>query len=80
MSLAKQNRQCPRSFALHRDHDISGVSGTGQIAWGTEFPDGTVVLRWAVPGVPATTAVHESLESVEQIHLHNGATKIVWYH
>lgn len=30
-----------RRFQLHRDHDITGVSGPGVVADGVLFPDGT---------------------------------------
>src|SRR4051794_16547249 len=33
-------------FELHRDQDISGVSGVGVVAEGVAFTDGTVALRW----------------------------------
>ena len=35
-----------RVFALIRDVDVSGVSGTGVVAEGVQFSDGTCVLRW----------------------------------
>lgn len=78
--IEKSNRQSPRNFALVREYDPTGVSGTGTVAWGTQFPDDTVVLRWCVSDLPASTVVHENLESVELIHLHGGASRIVWYH
>jgi hypothetical protein len=68
-----------------RDQDITGISGTGPVADGVVFPDGTTVIRWrdqqgpnADRGVRPTTVVHESPESVEALHGHNGATRIVW--
>lgn len=35
-----------RRFELHRFEDISGVSGTGIVADGVQFPDGVVAMRW----------------------------------
>ena len=35
-----------RRFELHRDHDVSGVSGTGLVAEGALFSDGVAVVRW----------------------------------
>jgi hypothetical protein len=35
-----------KRFRLVRDRDVSGVSGTGIVAEGTMFSDGTCVLRW----------------------------------
>ena len=73
-----------RVFWLVRDADITGISGTGVVADGVQFPDGTVVMRWRVAGtarpdhVKPTTVVHDDLESVVGLHGHNGATRVVW--
>lgn len=68
----------PRPFALYRHRDVSGVSGHGTVAYGVEFPDGTVALRW-VGGNPTSVVFHDrGIESVEAIHGHGGATDIVW--
>lgn len=66
----------PRRFALHRDHDVSGVSGTGIVAYGVEFPDGHVVTRWNAD--IAQTCCWASIGDVEHVHGHGGATRIVW--
>lgn len=66
----------PRRFDLFRHRDISGVSGTGPVAEGVQFSDGTVALRW--PGADPSTAVWPSVESVLKIHGHSGATEIRW--
>jgi hypothetical protein len=63
-------------FELHRQVDVTGVSGTGHVADGVLFGDGVVVVRWR--GAHATTTVHASLASVDAIHLHGGATQIRW--
>lgn len=74
-----------RTFVLIRDEDVTGISGTGPVADGVVFPDGTTVLRWrdvagpkAGSAVRPTLVVHESAESVEALHGHGGATRIVW--
>ena len=36
----------PRLFCLIRTDDVSGVSGTGRVADGVQWPDGTVTFRW----------------------------------
>ena len=66
-----------RRFELHRDTDVSGVSGTGTVAEGVAFTDGTTVVRWVV-GEHRSTVVWPSVESVVAIHGHNGATRLVW--
>jgi hypothetical protein len=64
-----------RRFELHRDVDESGISGTGVVAEGVEFSDGTVVLKWIV-GAHRSTVLWESLAAVHAIHGHGGKTKI----
>lgn len=65
-----------RRFRFNRTEDFSGVSGTGHVAWGVEFPDGTVVLRWN--SVTPSTAIYASIKEVQAIHGHEGRTKIEW--
>jgi hypothetical protein len=66
-----------RRFELHRHVDLSGVSGTGVVAQGVEFTDGSVAIRWR--GDWATTTIHDrGSASVEHIHGHGGSTDIVW--
>lgn len=65
-----------RRFHLERDTDVSGVSGTGIVAEGVVFSDGVTVVRWVV-GEHQSTVVWPSLEAVEAIHGHHGATRVV---
>ena len=65
-----------RRFQLERDVDVSGVSGTGVVADGVAFSDGTVVIHWR--GVRQSTVVWPAIEDVGAIHGHGGATRIVW--
>jgi hypothetical protein len=67
-----------RTFRLIRDEDETGISGTGLVARGARFPDGTAVLHWA--GEPfTTTTVHPGgVESILHIHGHGGKTRLVW--
>ncbi|MCM1974609.1 hypothetical protein [Streptomyces sp. G1] len=66
----------PRLFHLQRDHDVSGVSGTGRVANGVLWPDGTVSLRWI--GERPSTVHWDRLADAEAVHGHGGATRIVW--
>lgn len=67
-----------RAFVLQRITDVSGVSGTGIVAYGAEFPDGCVALRWA-GGNPTSVVFHDNgIASVQAIHGHGGNTQIVW--
>lgn len=65
-----------RSFYLYRLEDVTGISGTGIVAQGTEFDDESAVVRWL--GEIATTTLHANLASVERIHCHEGRSVIVW--
>ena len=65
-----------RRFLLQRDVDVSGVSGTGIVAAGVQFADGTVVMRWL--GETPSTVIHSSLANVERIHGHGGNTQVDW--
>lgn len=65
-----------RRFNLHRDHDVSGISGTGVVARGVEFPDGVVCLRWS--GERPSTVVWNSLSDAMYVHGHGGKTRVVW--
>ena len=78
-------RMSARLFQVVREADITGVSGTGVVADGVEFPDGTAVVRWRElePGNPnyergvrATTVVFPNVRAVEALHGHNGATRL----
>ncbi|MFE7273012.1 hypothetical protein [Streptomyces sp. NPDC057623] len=66
----------PRLFHLQRDHDVSGVSGTGRVANGVLWPDGTVSLRWI--GERPSTVSWDRLADAEHVHGRGGATRIVW--
>lgn len=65
-------------FQLHRDIDESGVSGTGAVAEGVVFNDGTVAMRWRTKH--SSTCIYDSIDDVETIHGHGGKTRLVWLH
>lgn len=62
------------TFILQRHVDHSGVSGTGVVAEGAEFSDGSVALRW--PGEHPSTAVWPDMRDMEAIHGHQGDTVV----
>lgn len=61
-----------RRFVLQRKEDFSGVSGTGNVAQGVEFDDGSVAMRWLT--ATASTAFYDSMPDVVAIHGHEGRT------
>ena len=62
-------------FHLQRDKDVSGISGTGKVAEGIEFSDGTVVVHWL--SHTSSTTVYENMKQVDTIHGHDGATRVI---
>ena len=81
------NGPATRTFTLIRDTDITGLSGTGPVAHGAVFPDGTTVIRWReldpdTPnyqrGVRATTVIFPNPAAVDALHGHAGATRIAY--
>lgn len=62
---------------LVRTDDVTGLSGTGYVAWLVQFPDGKCVVRWCVSDV-RQTAVFDSLADVLAVHGHDGRTKAQW--
>jgi len=65
-----------RRFQLERDVDVSGVSGTGVVAFGVQAPDGTCVLWWN--SEHDSIAIYPSMETLLAIHGHGGMTRAVY--
>lgn len=68
-----------KRFVLKRIVDETGVSGTGVVAEGVKFSDGTVCLRWLTKQRPSSLVFYETgIASVEEIHGHGGSTVVEW--
>ncbi len=65
-----------KTFHLQRDADETGISGTGKVAEGVQFTDGTCAMRWL--SASTSTAIYADIGVVETIHGHNGMTQIVF--
>lgn len=65
-----------RRFKLIRKEDESGISGTGNVAGGVEFDDGTCAMRWDT--ATASTGLYNNITELEAIHGHGGKTIVVW--
>lgn len=65
-----------RRFMLVRSEDISGVSGTGDVAEGVAFSTGKVVIAWM--RTPISIDIYDSVDDLLAIHGHNGRTRIRW--
>ena len=64
-----------KEYLLRRLEDISGSSGTGDVAEIVQFENGMVVLAWMVDC--KTLGIYHSLDEVIQIHGHEGRTLVV---
>jgi hypothetical protein len=60
---------------LERDEDVSGVSGTGVVAYGLMCDDGTVLLHWDT--VVKSDVVYRSVADLMTIVGHGGRTRLV---
>ncbi len=66
----------PRRFYLQRNVDVTGASGTGRVADGVLWPDGTASVRWR--GERPSSVHWDRMEDAEAVHGHGGATTIQW--
>jgi hypothetical protein len=68
----------PRAFVLVRHTDVSGVSGTGVVAEGTVWSDGSASVRW--PGWRGRSGSvafwPDGVQGIEATHGHGGATEV----
>jgi L-alanine-DL-glutamate epimerase-like enolase superfamily enzyme len=63
-----------RRFVLIRVEDLTGVSGTGEVAEGTVFSSGLAVIHWLRE--PYAMGVYQTLEDVIFVHGHEGRTQL----
>jgi hypothetical protein len=66
-----------RRFYFQRNEDESGVSGTGIVVTGCEYPSGQVVIEWSASPVKSIT-VYPNVEAAINVHSHGGKTVLVW--
>lgn len=74
--MASSKQSTARLFTLVRDEDVSGTSGTGMVAEGVEFSNGTCVLHWI--SQMESIEMCANMHVVEAIHGHDGRTKVVY--
>lgn len=65
-----------RRFVLRREEDVSGTSGTGVVAEGVVFSNGTVALTWITH--LQSVAFYQSLDVLEKVHGHGGKTVVIF--
>lgn len=63
-------------YILQRDHDDSGVSGTGHVGHAVVMPNGLCIVSFRVELATSVTActVYQSFEDAVKIHGHGGKT------
>ena len=81
-SMARKPNQIPsnsqmRRFMLIRVEDLTGVSGTGEVAEGTVFSSGLAVIHWLRE--PYAMGVYQTLEDVISVHGHEGRTQLQFF-
>lgn len=67
----------PRRFHLQRFTDVTGVSGTGRVADGVLWPDGTASVRWRT-GRPSIVFWDNGIADARATHEHGEASRIVF--
>lgn len=65
-----------RRFRLKRIEDESGVSGTGYVAEGVKFSDGSCHLRWLTD--TSSIGIYHSPVEMMHVHGHGGKTVLEW--
>lgn len=65
-----------KRFKLNRIKDSTGVSGTGIIAAGAEFPSGRCVLEWQTNS--SSIAIYKDKDEMMSVHGHGGDTRLEW--
>ena len=72
----------PRRFLLQRKQDISGVSGTGLVASGVLWGDGSVAVHWhtRINSHVVFTGKGDltGFDMMLALHGHSGATEVEW--
>jgi hypothetical protein len=72
---ATQLPPAPRVFLLVRYRDVSGVSGTGVVAEGIQWTDGSASLHWYGEH-PSVTFWQSGIPAIVAVHGHGGDTRV----
>ena len=64
-----------RKFYLLRHEDVNGHSGTGVVAEGVIFDDGTGAFTWLTP--MKTVTVFMKMADIRMMHGHDGRTEVI---
>ena len=66
-----------RPFILWRKKDVTGMSGTGMVAEGVEFTDGSCVMTWRTH--LSSVSIYPNMKELISIHGHGGHAVIKWF-
>ncbi|MEU5426891.1 hypothetical protein AB0H73_14980 [Streptomyces olivoreticuli] len=77
ITVRPEQNLTPLRFVLRRHHDVSGISGEGNVADGVLWPDGTASVRWRGEH-PSIAFWDRGRASVEFVHGHVSATTITF--
>jgi len=61
-------------FRLDRRRDVSGNSGTGDVAHALVIPSGKVIMWWNTE--ISSINIYDSITNVQDLHSHEGATLV----
>lgn len=64
-------------YTMERDHDDSGVSGTGHVGYAVVFPNGLCIVsfRMDLQTSSKSCTIYQSFEDAVKIHGHGGKTR-----
>lgn len=69
----------PRRFVLYRHEDMTGPSGTGVVATGVLWHDGSASIQWlATYASVVYWPAPNTLEAINAVHGHVGMTQLIW--
>ena len=75
------NERESRPFFMVRERDQTGVSGTGRVLDGIEFPNGKVAICWHTNNIAGSIGIYDSFEDFKAIHIDShptNGTQVVW--
>lgn len=78
MPTSKDDVLFARRFVLRRTNDVTGISGTGDVADGVIWPDGTASVRWRGEH-PSITFWDRGRVSIEFINGHINASTLEFH-
>ena len=81
MTLQARSQAGLRSFAVERQADESGVSGTGIVLEGVVFSTGVTVIHWLTPPPFGSLNIFSSFDQFMAIHVGphpTNQTRIHW--